>query len=135
MQQDLSEYYRFQNADILCEQFHKLINTLKKERQEETKEKYPWLDPSDERKYMTDREILEKYISFEKSCFTDREKEVIWMLYKYKEAFSLRHEIGTCPNVKVEIDVTYKFSFFFRLYHVNEEDKAFMDKEIKHLYN
>ena len=26
------------------------------------KRKYPWLDPSDERKYMTDREILEKYI-------------------------------------------------------------------------
>ena len=27
------------------------------------------------------------------------------MLYKYKEAFSLRDEIGTCPNIEVEIDV------------------------------
>ena len=30
------------------------------------------------------------------------------MLYKYKEVFSLRDEIGTCPNIKVEIDVTDK---------------------------
>ena len=27
------------------------------------------------------------------------------MLYKYKEAFSLRDEIGTCPNIEVEIDL------------------------------
>ena len=39
---------------------------LKNERQqEESKEKYPWLDLSDKRKYMTDRELLEKYIDFE----------------------------------------------------------------------
>ena len=29
------------------------------------------------------------------------------MLCKYKKAFSLRDEIGTCPNIKVEIDVTW----------------------------
>ena len=28
------------------------------------------------------------------------------MLYKSKEAFSLRDEVGTCPNIEVEIDVT-----------------------------
>ena len=42
---------------------------MKKEReQEESKENYLWLDPSDERKYMTDTEILEKYIDLGKSC-------------------------------------------------------------------
>ena len=94
LQQKLSNYYRFKKADTLCEQFGKLINTLKKERQQkETKEKYPWSDPSDERKYMTDREILEKYIDLEKSCLIEKEKkEVMDMLYKYKEAFSLRDE-------------------------------------------
>ena len=35
--------------------------------QEESKLKYPWLDPSDDRKYMTDREILEKYLDLEKN--------------------------------------------------------------------
>ena len=42
-------------------------------------------------------------------------------LHKYKEAFSLRDEIGTCPNIEVEIDVTDKSSFFIRLYHIKEE--------------
>ena len=77
LQQNLSKYYRFEKVDVLCEQFNKFINILKKERQqeEETKGKYPWLDPSDERKYITDREILEKYIDLEKSCLTDKEKK------------------------------------------------------------
>ena len=34
------------------------------------------------------------------------------MLYKYKEAFSLRDEIGTFPNIEVEIDVMDNFPFF-----------------------
>ena len=53
------------------------------------------------------------------------------MLLDYKETFSLRDEIGTCPNIEVEIDVTDKSSFFMRPYHVREEDKVFIDKEMK----
>ena len=64
--QHVSKYYRFRSADTLCEQFNEFINTLKKERKEETQEQYPWLDPNDERKYMTDTEILENYIDLEK---------------------------------------------------------------------
>ena len=55
------------------------------------------------------------------------------MLFKYREAFNLRDEIGTCPNIEVEIDVTDKSPFFIRPYHVREEDKAFIDKEMKRL--
>ena len=32
LQQNLSKYDRFQSADILCKQFNKFINTLKKEK-------------------------------------------------------------------------------------------------------
>ena len=47
-------------------------------------EKYPWLDPNNERNYMSDREILEKYIDLDKSCLTDIEKkQVMDMLYEY----------------------------------------------------
>ena len=46
------------------------------------------------------------------------------MLYKYKEAFSLRDEIGTCPNIEVEIDVMDKYPLFIRSYHAKEDDKA-----------
>ena len=55
------------------------------------------------------------------------------MLFRYREAFSLRDEIGTCPNNEVEIDVIYKSPFFIRPYHVREEDKAYIDKEMKWL--
>ena len=53
------------------------------------------------------------------------------MLFDYKEAFSLRDEIGTCTKIEVEIDITDKSPFFTRPYHVREEDKAFIDKEMK----
>ena len=39
-------------------QFNNLINTLRKEQKFDTGEKLPWLDDSNERKYMSDREIL-----------------------------------------------------------------------------
>ena len=61
---------------------------------------------------MTDREILDKYINLDNSCLHEEEKkEVMDMLFKYKEAFSLGDEIGTCPNIEVEIDVTDKSPF------------------------
>ena len=111
------------------------MDTLKKEREQTTPtDKYPWLNPEDERRNMTDREILEKYIDLKNSCLDKEEKvKVMDMLFKYKEAFSLRDEIGTCPNIKVDIDVTDKSPFFIRPYHVREEDKAIIDKEMKRL--
>ena len=33
LQQNFSKYHRFKSADILCEQFHNFINTLKRERE------------------------------------------------------------------------------------------------------
>ena len=61
---------------------------------------------------MTVREILEQYIDLGTSCLNKEEKlKLMDMLYKYKEAFSLRDEIGTCPNIEVEIEVTNKSPF------------------------
>ena len=53
------------------------------------------------------------------------------MIYKHKDAFSLRDEIGTCPSIEIDIDITDKVSFFIRPYHVREEDKRILDKEMK----
>ena len=84
---------------------------------------------------MTDQEILDKYIDLESSCLTKEEKkEVMEILYKYKEVFSLRDEVGTCPNIGVEIDVTDRSPFFIRPHHVKEEDKALIDKEMKKVF-
>ena len=63
---------------------------------------------------------------------TRREKkEVRELLYEYKDAFSLRDEIGTCPNIEVEIDVTDKTPL--RPFHAKEEDKAILHIEMKRL--
>ena len=68
------------------------------------------------------------------SCLTKAEKkEVRELVYKYKDAFNLRDEIGTCTNIEVEIDVTDKSPFFIRPFHAKEEDKNILDKEIKRL--
>ena len=55
------------------------------------------------------------------------------MLYKYKEVFSIRCEIDTCPNIEVGIDVADKSPFLIRPYNVREEDKNIIDKEMRHL--
>ena len=45
--------------------------------------KFPWLEDTDERKYMTDREILDKYVNLDNSCLTKAEKtQVRVLLYK-----------------------------------------------------
>ena len=112
LQQNMSKFYKFESARKCDNQFNNLINTLKKEEKTEIGEKYPWLDKMDKRKYMSDREILEKYTELDNTSLQEEEKkEVMNMLYKYKEDFSFRDEIGTCPNIEVGIDVTDKSPF------------------------
>ena len=83
---------------------------------------------------MTDRKILDKYIDLEGSCLTKWEKQKLRsLIYDYKDAFSLRDEIGTCPNIKVEIDIMDNAPFFIRPFHAKEEDKAILDEEMKRL--
>ena len=83
---------------------------------------------------MKDRDILEKYVNLNNSCLNKEEKmKVMDMLYKCRDAFSLRDEIGTFPNIEVAIDATDKSPLFIRPYHVGEEDNEFIDKEMKRL--
>ena len=84
---------------------------------------------------MTDKEILDKYVNLDNSCLTKIEKvQVRDLLYKYKDAFSLRDKIGLCPNIEVEIKVTDKSPFFIRPFHANKEDKVILDKEMRQLH-
>ena len=135
LQQNLSGMYHFESANTVCDQFNRLINTLRKEEVETSSaDKYPWLDDSDERKHMTGREMLDKYINIEGSGLTKWEKQKLRnLIYEYKNMFSLRDKIGTCPNIKVEIDITDNSPFFIRPFHAKEEDKAILDEEMKRL--
>ena len=71
LQQNLSCMYHFESAIEVCNQFNRLINTLKREEKEVCNtDRYPQLDDSDERKHMTNKEILDKYIDLKGSCLT-----------------------------------------------------------------
>ena len=131
LQEHLSRHYHFELADDVCDQYNRLVNLMRKE-EENSEGKFPWLDDTDERKYMTDKEILDKYVNLYNSCLTKSEKEQVRdLLYQYKDAFSLRDEIGLCPNIEIEIDVTDKSPFFIRPFYTNEDDKVILDKEMK----
>ena len=45
-------------------------------------------------------------------------------VYKYKEAFSLRDEIGTWPNIEIKIDVMDESPFLL--------DHTMLKKKIRH---
>ena len=134
LQQNLDKYYQFEEMNRICVDFNKLMEEKRQEEKMKSKENYPWLDDADERKYMTDKEILDKYINLKDSCFTEQErKQVMELLYEYKDVFSLRDEIGTCPNIEVNIEVTDSSPFFIQPYFVKEEDRNVLDKEMKRL--
>ena len=59
LQEHLSRHYHFELADDVCDQCNRLINLMRKE-EEKSEGKFPCLDDTDERKYITDREILEQ---------------------------------------------------------------------------
>ena len=130
IQEHLGKNYHFKLADDICDQYNRFVNVIKRE-EENSEGKYPWLEDIDERKYMTDREILDKYINLDNSCLTKIEKTEVRNLYKYKDAFILRDKIGLCPNIEIEIDITDKSPFFIRPFHANEEEKVILDKKNK----
>ena len=102
-----------------------------KEQSVQDKEKndlYPWLDKNDPHRDMTDEEILDKYVDLSNSDLTLDEKETLMNTIKeHKQAFSLRDEIGQCPNIKIDIDVIDDSPFFVRPFPIHEEDKPIMD--------
>ena len=60
----------------MCEEFNKMVERIKSEEEKDRKRgKYPWLDDTDERKYMTDKEILDKYIDLRGSCLDETERK------------------------------------------------------------
>ena len=78
---------------------------------------------------MTDEEILDKYIDLSSSYLNTEEKSSLMNIVKlHREAFSLRDELGKCPNIKIDIDIIDDSPFFVRPFTIHEEDKPIMDK-------
>ena len=64
-------------------------------------DKYPWLDPDDKQRHMTDAEILRHKLNLE-----DKEE------FLFYDVFSLRDEIGTCPLIEVHLKLKDETPFF-----------------------
>ena len=75
LQEHLVRHYYFKLADDVCNQYNRFINLMRKE-EENSEGKFLSLEDTDERKYMMDREILDKYVNLENSCLTKIEKNI-----------------------------------------------------------
>ena len=95
---------------------------------------YPRLAEDDPRRYQSDEEILYEKIDLSDSALNRKEKaRLMKLLIKYREAFSLRDEIGECPNLEDDIKVTDESPFFVRPFPISEGDKPFMDEQMERL--
>ena len=100
-------------------------------------DKYPWLDPDDVRRNMTDKEILQMKLNLKDSILNEKQKEeFLTKVEQFTDVFSLRDEIGTCPFIEVHLNLKDETPFFVRPYPMREEQKKVIQKEmdrLKHL--
>ena len=109
---------------------HKSENTHR----EPWEDPYPWLTEDDPRWFQSDAEILFEKIDLRDLALMKREKaKLMKMILKYRDAFSLRDEIGACPNLTADIKVIDESPFFVRPFPLSEGDKPFMDKQMERL--
>ena len=97
-------------------------------------DKYPWFDPDDPRRNMTDKEVLQMKLNLKDSILNEKGKEEFLMkVEQFTDVFSLRDEIGTCPFIEVHLKLKDKTPFFVRPYPMREEQKKVIQKEMDRL--
>ena len=97
-------------------------------------DRYPWLDPDDIRRNMTDKEILQMKLNLKDSVLDEKGKEeFLAKIAQFTDVFSLRDEIGTCPFIEVHLKLKDKTLFFVRPYPMREEQKKVIQKEMDRL--
>ena len=96
--------------------------------------KYPWLDPDDIGRNMTDKEILQMKLYLKDSVLDEKGKEeFLTKVKQFTDIFSLRNEIGTCPFIEVHLNLKDETPFFVRPYPMREEQKKVIQKEMDRL--
>ena len=126
--QHIDGYFRMSKVDL------KMDDSGIKGNPRDNPDKYPWLDEDDPRRHQTDAEILFEKIDLKESALNKKEKaKLMKMILKYRDAFSLRDEIGECPNLVADIKVIDESSFFVRPFPLSETDKPFMNKQMERL--
>ena len=92
---------------------------------------FPWLEAEDPRRSMSDAELIRSTIDLSKSILDKREQKAFYkVLERYREAFSLRDEIGLCPNMEVKLNLHDVTPFFIRPYPIAEDQKKHVEAEM-----
>ena len=96
------------------------------------KDKWPWLDEDDHRRFKTDEQLIHEFVDLSMADLTSKEKKKFYkVLKRHREAFSLRDEIGVCPKLTVELALNDETPFSIRPYPVKESNKRIIDKEMR----
>ena len=97
-------------------------------------DKYPWLDPDDIRRNMTDKDILQMKLNLKDSVLDEKGKEeFLAKVEQFTDVFSLRDEIATCPFIEVHLKLKDETPFLVRPYPMREEQKKVIQKEMDRL--
>ena len=121
-------------SDEKTERYHRMSNVSHRKREVHHSDPYPWLAPDDQHRFQTDSQILYEKIDLSQSHLTSKEKaKLMKLVVKYRDVFSLRDEIGACPNLTADIQVIDESPFFVRPFPLSETDKGFMDEQMERL--
>ena len=76
-------------------------------------DKYPWLDPEDKWRHITDAKILRQKLNLEDSLLDEKGKEeFLTKTDDFHDVFSLRDEIGTRAFTEVHLKLKDEVPFF-----------------------
>ena len=115
------------STSIIKQEEHDMHKSRKR-----SKDPYPWLDKDDPRRDKTDKELIKSLIDLNEAKLSTKEKrEFRRLLLQYREAFSLRDEIGMCPNMEVKLELTDTTPFYIRPFPIKDEEKMIVDKEMR----
>ena len=125
----LGKVNRHCNIDRLTAHNQQDIYTL-------NRELYPHLDPTDHRLNKTREELITEQVKLsESNNLTESQKtELLNVIKRNHEAFSLYDEIGDAKGTEIEFDLVEGAKpFYIRPYTLNNDEKAAVDKEIDKL--
>ena len=76
-------------------------------------DKYPWLDPGDKQRHLTDAEILRQKLKLADKLLHEKGKEeFLTKTDDFHDVFSLRDEIDMCPFIEVHLRLKDDTPFF-----------------------
>ena len=128
----LFHYVKTPNSGGKMDRYNRMSSELHRRREVHRSDPYPWLAPDDPCRFQTDNQILYEKINLSESYLSSKEKaKLMKLILRYREAFSLRDEIGACPNLTADIQVIDESSFFVRPFPLSEPDKEFMDEQME----